>query len=116
MIPLMAKRTTRPPTHPPATPASISPGEGIALLQELLERGSNLLQRAPREEEMDVYRTELNSALDELTNLQRCFMNKTGGYFVIWEFRSKESKHCSRDWPSDRKHTKAASEHLPMAR
>jgi predicted nucleotide-binding protein len=65
MIPLMAKRTTRPPTPPPATPASISPEEGIALLQELLERGASLIQQGPSRDEMDVYNTDLESALVE---------------------------------------------------
>lgn len=63
MILAMTKGKTTP--RPAAIPPSISPEEGISLLNELIERGNALMRRGPTKADMDAYIVALNTGLEE---------------------------------------------------
>jgi hypothetical protein len=62
MISLMAKKT---PPAPAPILATLPPEDGVTRLQEVVERGNRLLQKAPTEVEMEAYAADLKVALVE---------------------------------------------------
>jgi hypothetical protein len=62
MISLMAKKT---PPAPAPLPAVLSHGEGVTRLQEIVQRGNQLLQKVPTSVEIAAYKADLAVALNE---------------------------------------------------